>query len=87
MELIDEGERFRLDTSKNRKDAMKIVRNCIKNGVTDRGRIVNKLHKNVYAQRKDCKDFIKNICRAKGIYVHYVGSREIGLGKESEVTV
>lgn len=85
MQEIEEGEFFPLNTS-NRKEAMKKVLETVKSGPTDTGELVQKLYEeDIYSQKKDCKDFIKNLVNSSNHRVQKHGRRYIGLPNEKEV--
>ena len=85
MEEIEEGEFFPLNTG-NRKDAMTKVLKTIKTGPTDIGELVRKIQEDeIYAQRKDCKDFIKNLVKSSNHMVEKQGRRYVKLPNENEV--
>jgi len=86
MELIEQDEYFPLNTE-NRKQGFELIRKNLKKGITGKGLLVEKLNQEIYSQRQDCKDFIKNLCRSKGIEVHSRSKRKLVLGSQSEVTV
>jgi len=85
MEVVEEGQFFEL-TSDNRREAIKLVLKTIKSGPTDIGNLVSLLqNEEIYKQKKDCKDFIKNLVNSSNHKVTKQGRRYIKLPNEKEV--
>jgi len=85
MEEISQGEFFELNTQ-NRKEAMKKVLQKLKTGPKDKGNLVTSLlEEEVYKQKKDCKDFLKNCIKCENHPVVETGRREVSLPSETEV--
>jgi hypothetical protein len=80
MKDIEKGDFFHLNTENRMKGFELIVKQLKQNKTFDKGRAVRKLREEeVYQQKKDCKDFIKNIIRAKNTEIVSVGRRKIAL--------
>lgn len=80
MKDIEKGDFFHLNTE-NRMQAMQLVlKNLKKRKSWEKGRAVKELYEEgIYTQKKDCKDFIKNIIRAENTEIVSNGRREISL--------
>lgn len=86
MEEIEEDDFFPLHTD-NRREAMKHVLQKLQKKPRDKGNLVRSLvEEDVYSQKKDCKDFIKNLVLSSNHQVVEVGRRKISLPNEKEVT-
>lgn len=75
--------------TENRKKAFKEVAKTLKSQRKwDKGRAVQYLlEEDIYSQKQDCKDFIKNIVRASNTEVCSVSERKIALTGKSVVNV
>ena len=88
MKEIEEGEFFDLNTE-DRIDAFKLMIRELKEG-TGRSKtirdIVRKMgEEEIYKQKKDRKDFVRNCCKAENHAVEKVGRFKIAL--ETKATV
>lgn len=86
MKLIDEGEFFQFNTDKQKQAFKNLMKTLRKGKSLDKGRAAKRLHENeIYTQKQDCKDFVKNIIRARNTEVVSVGRRKIALNKTKSV--
>lgn len=89
MDLIEEGEFFPLNST-NRRQAIEMVLGKMQDnprGVIDKGKLVSCLHGEIYSNRQDCKDFLKNLQRSSNHEVNSLSQRKLVLGRETEVIV
>jgi len=86
MEEIGEGEFFPVNTS-NRQQAIKILLKRLKRNTQQIGNLVQLLHveEEVYTQKKDCKDFIRNCIKSSNHEINKVGRWKIALTNQIEV--
>lgn len=87
MDLINKGEFFPINTS-NRKEAFQLVADKLKTGEKDKGYLVATLNQEeIYKQKQDCRDFIKNVCRCRNIGVESVSQRKIAFPEKTRKQV
>lgn len=87
MKQIEEGEFFELSTEEQYEAARKVIKKLKNNSSWRKGNAVHSLHGDVYKQKKDCKDFIKNMIKSCNFEVQSVSKSEIGLTGKNVVTV
>lgn len=87
MKQIEEGEFFELSTDEQYEAARKVIKKLKNTSSWRKGNAVHFLHGDVYKQKKDCKDFIKNMVRSSNFEVQSVSKSEIGLTGKNVVTV
>lgn len=82
MQLIEEGDFFKLSTDQQIEAAKEIQRKLRNrsNWTWKKGNAIQYLYEeDIYKQKKDCKDFIKNLVRSSNFEVVSSGRDEIKL--------
>lgn len=80
MQVIEEGEFFEINTEERQEAAKTVLKKLRETGTWRKGNAAQRLYEDeVYKQKQDCKDFIKNLIRSENFEVVSVGRSEIGL--------
>ena len=87
MQEIEQGEFFRISTEEREQALRTILQELRKRESWTKSAAVQKLYREqLYKQKQDCKDFVKNLVRSENIMVDSFGRSKIGLKRENVVT-
>lgn len=89
MQVIEKGDFFKLSTDEQVEAAKEVLKQLRSRNSWRKGDAAQYLYtEEIYKQKKDCKDFIKNLVRARNFEVVSVGRSEIRLtGKVKKKSV
>lgn len=85
MNQIEEGEFFELSTNEQYEAARKVLKKLRSKNSWRKGNAVQSLHGDIYKQKKDCKDFIKNLIKSSNFEVVSASQSKISLTGKKKV--
>lgn len=85
MKEIEEGEFFKLSTDEQYEAARKVLKKLRNKESWRKGDAAQYLHGEVYKQKKDCKDFVKNLINSSNFEVVSVSKSEMSLMGRKQV--